>query len=61
VAVEHLIAGTPTQVREDVGRAMAGAKPGGRFILGASHSIAVGTQYDNYMAMLDEYHKLRDY
>ena len=61
VAVEHLIAGTPEDVRLDVRRAMACAKSGGRFILGASHSIAVGTQYDNYMAMLDEYHKLRDY
>jgi hypothetical protein len=61
VAVENLIAGTPADVRVDVRRAMACAKPGGRFILGASHSIAVGTRYDNYMAMLDEYHKLCDY
>ena len=61
VAVEHLVAGSPDQVREDVRRAMACAKPGGRFILGASHSIAVGTKYENYMAMLDEYHKLCDY
>jgi uroporphyrinogen decarboxylase len=61
VAVEHLIAGTPGDVRADVRRAMACGKPGGRFILGASHSIAVGTQYDNYMAMLDEYHRLCEY
>jgi hypothetical protein len=40
---------------------MACAKPGGRFILGASHSIAVGTKYDNFMAMLDEYTKLCQY
>ncbi len=61
VAVEHLIAGTPADVRDDVRRAMACAKPGGRFILGASHSIAVGTRYENYMAMLDEYRRLCDY
>jgi uroporphyrinogen-III decarboxylase len=61
VAVEHLIAGSPADVRADVRHALACAKPGGRFILGASHSIAVGTQYDNYMAMLDEYHKLCAY
>ena len=61
VGVEHLVGGTPDDVREDVRRAMQCAKPGGRFILGASHSIAVGTKYDNYMAMLDEYRKLRDY
>jgi len=61
VAVEHLIGGTPEQVREDVRRAMACAKDGGRFILGASHSIAVGTRYENYMAMLDEYTRLCRY
>ncbi len=61
VAVENLVSGTPEQVREDVRRAMRCAKPGGGFILGASHSIAVGTKYDNFMAMLDEYHKLAEY
>jgi hypothetical protein len=61
VHVEHLLAGTPEEVRQDVRYAMACAKRGGRFILGSSHSIAVGTKYDNYMAMLDEYHKLCDY
>jgi uroporphyrinogen-III decarboxylase len=61
VAVEHLVGGTPEEVRGDVRRAMACAKPGGRFILGASHSVAVGTKYDNFMAMLDEYTKLCQY
>jgi uroporphyrinogen-III decarboxylase len=61
VAVEHLVGGTPEDVRADVRRAMACAKPGGRFILGASHSIAVGTKYDNFKAMLDEYAKLCQY
>ena len=61
VHVEHLVGGTAQEVREDVRRAMYCAKPGGRFILGSSHSIAVGTRYDNYMAMLDEYNKLCDY
>jgi uroporphyrinogen-III decarboxylase len=61
VAVEHLVGGTPEDVRADVRRAMACAKPGGRFILGASHSIAVGTKYDNFKAMLDEYEKLCQY
>ncbi len=61
VAVEHLVGGTPEEVRTDVRRAMACAKPGGRFILGASHSVAVGTKYDNFMAMLDEYAKLCQY
>jgi uroporphyrinogen decarboxylase len=61
VAVENLIAGTPDDVRNDVRRAMERAKPGGGFILGTSHSVAVGTRHDNYMAMLDEYRALRYY
>jgi uroporphyrinogen-III decarboxylase len=61
VAVENLVGGAPEDVRADVRRAMACAKPGGRFILGASHSVAVGTRYDNYMAMLDEYARLCQY
>jgi uroporphyrinogen-III decarboxylase len=61
VAVEHLVDGTMDEVRADVRRAMACAKHGGRFILGSSHSIAVGTKYDNVMAMIDEYHKRCNY
>jgi len=34
-------------------------KEGGGFILGASHSIAVGTRYENFMAMLEEFDRLR--
>ncbi len=61
VAVENLFSGGPDGVRGDVRRAMTCAKPGGRFILGSSHSVAVGSRYDNYLAMLDEYWKLCDY
>jgi len=61
VLVEHLVSGVTEQVRQDVRHAMQVAKPGGGFILGSSHSIAVGTRYDNYMAMLDEFDKTRDY
>ena len=61
VSLETLIAGTPAEVRQEVRRAMMCAKEGGRFILGTSHSIAVGSRYDNVMAMVDEYHRLADY
>jgi len=61
VAVENLVGGTPEDVRADVRRAMACAKPGGRFILGSSHSVAVGTKYDNFLALLDEHSKLCQY
>jgi hypothetical protein len=61
VAVEHLIGGTPDDVRADVARAMAACKPGGRFILGSSHSIAVGTRWENHRAMLAEWERLALY
>jgi hypothetical protein len=61
VALENLVSGTAKDVRADVRRAMKCAKPGGRFILGSSHSIAVGVKYDNYMAMMDEHRKLAKY
>jgi hypothetical protein len=61
VPVEEMVGGTTEQVRRSVRRAMEFAKPGGRFILGTSHSIAVGSKYDNFMAMLDEHAKLASY
>jgi len=61
VDTANLVAGSPEDVRADVRRAMESAKAGGGFILGPSHSVAYGTKYDNFMAMLDEFDKLRDY
>ena len=61
IAVENMVGGTTNDIRNDVRRAMDCAMEGGRFILGISHSVAVGSKYDNYMAMLDEYHKLCKY
>jgi uroporphyrinogen-III decarboxylase len=57
VGVESLIDGTQQEVREQVGKSLEIAKKGHPFILGPSHSIAFGVQYDNFMAMLDEYEK----
>ena len=58
VRVENLVGGTPDDVRRDVRAALDIAQDGG-FVLGATHSIAVGTKYDNFVAMLDEFDKLR--
>jgi hypothetical protein len=55
VRVEHLMSGSPSAVREDVITAIADGSPDGGFILGTTHSIAVGTRYDNFMALLDAY------
>jgi len=59
IALENLIAGGPDDVRRNVREAMERGAPGGGFILGPSHSIAKGTKYENFMAMLDEYDKLK--
>lgn len=60
VPLEVLIQGTPDDTRRAVRTAMERGAPGGGFILGPSHSIAKNTQYDNFLAMLDEFVSLRD-
>jgi len=60
ISTEILIAGEPEDVRRNVRQAMERGAPGGGFILGPSHSIAKGTKYENFMALLDEYVALRD-
>ncbi len=61
VPVELIIGGTMDEVRREVSTAMDKAKDNGRFILGTTHTIAVGSNYDNFMAMVDEYHQCCDY
>jgi hypothetical protein len=61
VDVANLVKGSMDDVRRDVRETMESAKAGGGLILGASHSIAYGTKYDNFMAMLDEFEKTRGY
>ncbi|HJN30245.1 MAG TPA: uroporphyrinogen decarboxylase family protein [Candidatus Latescibacteria bacterium] len=60
VPVEVLIAGTVDETRAAVRTAMERGAPGGGFILGPSHSVAFGTKYDNFLAFLDEFDRLRD-
>ena len=60
VPVETLIMGTPEEIRKEVRTAMERGAPGGGFILGPSHSVAMNTKYENFMAMLDEFVALRD-
>jgi len=55
--VETLIQGTTEEVRTNVRRALDVAKRRRGIILGPSHSIAYGVPYDNFMAMMDEFHK----
>jgi uroporphyrinogen-III decarboxylase len=60
ISVETLVSGTPDDVRKNVRQAMERGRRGPGFILGPSHSIAYGTKYDNFMALLDEYTHLAD-
>jgi len=61
VDVELLVSGSREDVARAVRRAMRDLKPGGRYIFGSSHSIAVGTVYDNFMTMAEEFDRQRDY
>ena len=61
VPVELIIDGTMSDVRQAVRQALHNGKENGRFILGTTHSIAVGSNYDNFMAMVDEYWQHCDY
>lgn len=61
VSVELLVSGTKDEVKKEVINALETAKPGGRYIFGSTHSIAVGTKYDNFMTMVDEFEKRREY
>jgi uroporphyrinogen-III decarboxylase len=47
-------------VRQAVRTALERGAKGEGFILGPSHSIAMNTKYDNFMALLDEFVALRD-
>lgn len=59
VAVENLVGSTINDVVSDIEYAFNSCKEDGGFILGPSHSIAYGTKYDNFMAMLDTHAKLK--
>jgi hypothetical protein len=59
VQLEYLVAGTPAQVRQNVREVLQVGAPGGGYILGTTHSIGVGSSYDNVMAMFDEFVKQR--
>jgi hypothetical protein len=48
---EHLIGGAPEDIWNDARYALRYAAPGGGYIYGASHSLAVGTSRANLEAM----------
>jgi uroporphyrinogen decarboxylase len=50
---ETLINGTLDDVRREVEYCLQSAAPGGGYVLTSSNSVQAGTQYENYMAMID--------
>lgn len=60
IALETLIDGSPRDVCRQVRQSLQDGAENGGFILGPSHSIAKGTKYDNFMALLEEFDRLRD-
>ncbi len=61
VPVELLIGGSVEDVRNAVRKAMELGKRYGGLILGPSHSVAFGTKYENFMAMIEEHDKLKHF
>jgi len=48
---EHIIYGTPEDILQDARYSFTYAAPGGGFIMGSSHSLAVGAKIENILAM----------
>ncbi len=48
---EHIIGGSVDDIRADARYAFTHAAPGGGFIMGSSHSLAVGAKPENILAM----------
>lgn len=48
---EHIIAGTVEDIRSDARYAFEHAAPGGGYIMGSSHSLAVGAKIENVLEM----------
>ncbi len=61
VTNENLIGGSPDDVKADAFYAIKWGAPGGGFIYGASHSLAVGTKRENLLAMKESREKWGTY
>lgn len=48
---EHIIMGSPEDIRQDARYAFTHAAPGGGYIMGSSHSLAVGAKKENVLEM----------
>ena len=56
---EKLVLGSKEELRKQIKYAVDVAKDGG-FILGSSHSVGVGSNYDQFMTVLEEIERVRN-
>ncbi len=56
-----LATGTPRDVEHDVAEHMDVLKPGGRWVAASSHSIVNYIPYENFVAMLNAFHRYGQY
>jgi uroporphyrinogen-III decarboxylase len=56
-----LVQGTPADVERDVKEHMDILKPGGRWVAGSSHSIVNYIPHENFITMLNAFHKFGTY
>lgn len=61
ISNENLVGGSPEDIEREALYAITGAAPGGHFIYGASHSLAVGARRDNVLKMRDMRDRLGRY
>jgi uroporphyrinogen decarboxylase len=56
-----LVAGSPADVEQDVREHMEALKPGGRWVAGSSHSIVNYIPHENFVSMINAFHKFGAY
>jgi uroporphyrinogen decarboxylase len=56
-----LVQGTPADVERDVRDHMEVLKPGGRWVAGSSHSIVNYIPHENFVAMINAFHRMGRY
>lgn len=56
-----LVGGTPADVDRDVQEHMEALKPGGRWIAGSAHSIVNYIPHENFVAMINAFHRYGRY
>lgn len=57
---EDLVSGDAEKIKKDIKTSHKIAQNHGGFILGSSHSVGVGTKYENFMTVIGEVRKIKE-